>query len=272
MVLERFSLENKTAIITGAAGGLGRAMALSLAKAGASIVIADIQADAAKESAKMVSQIGRSALALCTDVTSSEQVNAMVQESISALGHIDILINNAGVVRGQRVVDLWELTDDEWHLGQETNLGSVFYCTRAVAEHMADREEGVIINIASAWSLRAGKNQYIYNSAKAGVIALTRDLAYSLAKSGIRVNCIAPGIMLTELVKSAVEQRYFKNTASKIPMGRLGKPEEIGELAVFLASDAFTYITGQVIFLCGGAMAAGYAPPGYPIPLKGLAE
>ena len=121
MVLERFSLENKTAIITGAAGGLGRAMALSLAKAGASIVIADIQADAAKESAKMVSQIGRSALALCTDVTSSEQVNAMVQESISALGHIDILINNAGVVRGQRVVDLWELTDDEWqaHVAHE---------------------------------------------------------------------------------------------------------------------------------------------------------
>jgi len=266
-MLNRFSLEGRVAIVTGGGTGIGRAISLLFAKAGADVVLAGRRLEPIMQTAEEVRRLGRRSLAVKTDVTDSAQVDRLVEATISTFGALDILVNNAGIARGIEpsphdkqplpTREIWEWTDDMWQKGIETNLSSVFYCCRSVARHMAERKKGKIINISSAAGVRAAKGLYTYSTAKAAVIMLTKVLAVSLAKYNIQVNCIAPGNIEVAEEKGSIESYQIPF----IPMGRLGKPEEVGVLAVLLASSASDYITGECFFV-DGARFAGVLPIG----------
>jgi gluconate 5-dehydrogenase/2-deoxy-D-gluconate 3-dehydrogenase len=262
MVLESLSLAGKVAIVTGGGGGLGTAMSLAMAKAGADIVIADKRLPAAELTAERVNALGRKALAIATDVTDSRQVNDMADRTFAEFGKVDILVNNAGLDVAFKPIT--EITDEEWRHGMDTNLSGAFYCSRAAVKFMQAQKSGKIINIASGFGFRGGRNYFIYSAAKAGVISLTQTLALSLAEDNIQVNCIAPGLFWTFQTRGdAAQIEEAKRMRGRfIPMGRVGEPEELGPICVFLASDASSYMTGAVISPDGGSLASGFAPTG----------
>jgi NAD(P)-dependent dehydrogenase (short-subunit alcohol dehydrogenase family) len=262
MVLREFDLDGKVAIVTGGGTGLGKAMALALAEAGADIVITARRPAPIEETAREVRELGRRASTVTADVTDSRQVNQMVQTVISEFGKIDILVNNAGVGDQSVRKTIWDITDDEWHIGINANLTGTFFCCRAVSKHMVERKRGKIINIASAVGIRGMRNDYMYGCAKAGVAQLTRILALSLGE-GIQVNSIAPGFFVLPKHEESLGKEHLQNRTRNIPIGRFAKVEELGPLAVFLASDASNYITGEVFVIDGGGLAGGYAPTGY---------
>src|SRR5687768_4938419 len=167
VVLERLSLIGKVAVVTGGGTGLGQAMSLAMARAGADIVVAGRRLEPLQDTVTAVQQLGRRSLAVSTDITLSEQVAHLMQEALTAFGQVDILINNAGIVRGQEMKPVWEITDEEWRRGIDTNLSGTFYCARAIAQHMAERRRGKIINVASGFAYRGRRNEYMYTSAKA---------------------------------------------------------------------------------------------------------
>ena len=265
--MERFDLEGKVAIVTGGGSGLGKAISKSLAQAGADVILAARRFEPIDKTARELIQLGRRALAIPTDVTDSEQVNNLIETVLKEFGGIDILVNNAGIAKG---VDpspdealapdpkpIWELTDDEWRFSLDTNLTSVFYCSRAVARHMVQRKRGKIINMASLGGHRAVKGNFAYCSAKAGVIMLTKAMAVTWARLNIQVNCIAPGFF--EVIDMPP---VFQDSKRFFPMGRFGAPQEIGSLSVYLASNASDYTTGEC-FIIDGAVSIGYSPTGY---------
>lgn len=262
-MLEKLSLDGRVAMVTGGGGGLGTAISLALAEAGADIIVTDFRPEAGEHTAAEVIALGRKAVFLPADVTKSVEVNSMMAKAISQWGRVDILVNGAGIVRGEPEGDvtrkpLWEITDHDWHLGIDTNLTGAFFCSRAVTKHMVERGYGKIINISSGFGLRGRRNSFMYCAAKAGVIGLTFSLSLTIARYGIRVNAIAPGLYHT----LATEEMY--ETAAKFtPMGRAGEPREVRELAVYLASNASDYVTGEVYITDGGALAGGAAPTGY---------
>jgi NAD(P)-dependent dehydrogenase (short-subunit alcohol dehydrogenase family) len=266
MITDKFNVQGKVAIITGAAGGLGRAMSLALAKAGADIVAADIRVKESEDTAAQVSQLGQRALAITTDVTNPNQVEQMVKKALSEFGQIDVLINNAGFGRPGPPKSLWEVTDQDWHGAMDLILTSAFYCCRAVARHMVERKKGKIINIASGWGLRARSYEYMYCTGKGGLIQLTKVLAMTWARDGIKVNCIAPGFIGVRQLNTEEELQDIEARGKLIPLGRAGYPEEVAHLALFLASEASDYMTGEVVIIDGGALADGYGPVGYKFP------
>jgi NAD(P)-dependent dehydrogenase (short-subunit alcohol dehydrogenase family) len=268
MILERFSLDGKTAIITGGGTNLGKAMSHALARAGANVVVAARTMAPLMETVAEVQALGRKAMAIQTDVTISTQVNSMIDKTIEEFGAVDILINNAGIAKGiepsprdtvpMEPGPIWELTDDMWHQAMDVNLTSTFYCARAVTRHMMERKAGKIINIASVAGLRAARSLYTYCSSKGGVIMLTKTLAITLARYAINVNAIAPGFF-----RAVENDPDFVAAQSRfIPLGRAGEPKEIGPLAVYLASPASDYVTGEC-FIIDGGRCMGYAPTGY---------
>jgi len=257
-MLEILKLNGRVAVITGGGGGLGTAISLALANAGADIVVTDFRKQDGEKTATTINGLGHRAIFIPADITKSEEVNKMIDMAISQWGKVDILVNCAGIVREETRKPIWEISDSEWHLGIDTNLSGAFYCSRAVAKHMVKRKWGRIINIASGFGLRGLRDGFIYCSAKAGVILLTKSLALTFALEGIRVNAIAPGLFRTWEPEEVYEAR-----SRFIPMGRVGNPEEIGALVVFLSSDAADYITGEVFAIDGGTLANGYAPYGY---------
>lgn len=264
MILDKFRLDDKVAIVTGGGTGLGKAICQELARAGADVVVAARRPGPIEETAAEVRQKGRRALALSTDITDSSQVNRLVEETLDAFGRIDILVNNAGIARGWTPKPIWEMTDDEWYWSLDTNITGSFYCSRAVARHMVERKQGCIINLSSGSGLRGIRDNFAYAASKGGVIQLTKSLALSLAGAGIRVNCIVPGYYPTGAPTHADEARWTADSRARFnPTGRVGRTEEIGRLAVFLASEASSYLTGALFILDGGALAAGYAPTGY---------
>jgi NAD(P)-dependent dehydrogenase (short-subunit alcohol dehydrogenase family) len=275
MILDRFSLEGKVVIVTGGGTNLGKAMCHAFARAGADVVVAGRTPGPIEETAQEVLKIGRRGIAIPTDVTDSKRVDHLITMSIQELGKVDILVNNAGVARGiepsprdpipKEPGPIWELTDEMWRHAIDTNLSGTFYCCRAVAKHMIERKSGKVINISSAAGLRAARSLFTYCSAKAGVIMFTRTLAITWARYNIQANSVAPGIFRTAEVAPSIT----KLQESFIPMGRCGEPREIGPLAVFLASDASNYVTGEC-FVIDGARFVGYAPTDYApiIPLK----
>ena len=263
MIDDRLNLNGKVAVVTGAAGGLGRAMSLALAKAGADIVATDLRAKENKETAEQVHRLGQRALSIPADVTNSSQVDHMVKTALLDFGKIDVLINNAGPGRPGAQKPLWEVTDQEWHSAMDLIVTGAFYCCRAVARHMIEKKRGKVINIASGFGLRARRYEYMYCTGKGGLIQLTRVLALTWARDGINVNCIAPGFIGVRHSNREEEAQGIEARGRLIPVGRAGSPEEVAHLAVFLASEASDYMTGEVVIIDGGALADGYAPAGY---------
>jgi NAD(P)-dependent dehydrogenase (short-subunit alcohol dehydrogenase family) len=257
MILDSLKLDGRVAIVTGAGRGLGRAMAVKLAAWGADIVAASRTRSQLDETADAVKKTGRKCLVVPTDVTVSEQVNALAQAAVKEFARIDILINNAGGGDGGRVKQLPEITDEDWRRGMDTNLTSQFYGCRAVIPQMVEQKRGKIINVASGYALRGGKHNFMYACAKGGTIQLTRSMALSYAQFNIQTNCIVPGIF----PHNEETMQFFKG-GKFIPVGRVGDDSELGPLAVFLASDASNHINGEMIAIDGGGLAGGIAPTG----------
>ena len=253
MNLSDFSLENKVALITGGTSGLGKMMALALAKAGAFVWIASSR-DNADETLQAIKQQGSNGSFLQVDVTSSEGLENIVSQILKESNRIDILVNAAGINLRTSATDL---TLDEWQKTIDINLTAPFYLSQIVAESMKRNNWGRIINIASLQSLRAFDNSIPYGASKGGVMQLTRALAQAYSKDGILVNAIAPGFFRTNLTESLFQDPdKLKALANKTMMGRNGEEKDIFGISVFLCSDANSYVTGQTVFLDGGFSAA----------------
>jgi len=250
------SLEGKVAMVTGAASGIGRGIALRLAQLGAAIVILDIDAAGAKSTEERIAQQGKARFEKC-DVRSSRDCQQAVAAAIDAFGKIDILCNNAGVIFRK---DVTNLTEDEWDLALDVTLKSIFLLSREVIPHMIKAGSGVIINTGSGWSLKGGPQAASYCAAKAGVLNLTRAMAIDYGKHNIRVNCICPGDIDTPMLQSECEQLgeetvTFLREAANRPIARVGTPEDVANAVLFLASGMATWITGTHLVVDGGGLA-----------------
>ncbi len=265
-VLDKLNLSGKVAIVTGAGRGLGRAMALALAGAGADLVLTARTEAQLMETADLVRDGGGAALWISCDVTDSSSVNTMIESAISEYGHIDILVNNAGGATPGMGKTLPDIADDEWRVGLDTNLTGAMHCSRAAIPHILEAGGGKIINVTSGFGFRAARDNFIYTSAKAGLVNFTRALAMTYAPD-IQANLIAPGLFPHG---NAAMSEFWRN-GKYTPMGRLGEDEELGPLVVFLASGLTSYMNGQAIVLDGGGLAGGHAPTGF-APLVPLPE
>jgi 2-dehydro-3-deoxy-L-rhamnonate dehydrogenase (NAD+) len=244
-----FSLDGKAAIVTGAARGIGYAIAERLGRAGASLVIADMDEPAAQKAAECLTDDGLKAVAVGVNVATAADAQKMVDRTMQAYGRVDILVNNAGIAG--RTAPLWETTDDDWSRVIAVNLTGVFNCCRAAIGPMREQKSGAIVNIASISGKEGNPNMIPYSTSKAGVICLTKALAKEVVGDGIRVNAVAPAVVETEILKQ-LSQENIDYMCSKIPMGRPGKPDEIAAVVHFLASPDSSFVTGQCYDASGG--------------------
>jgi 3-oxoacyl-[acyl-carrier protein] reductase len=242
--------EKRIGVVTGAARGIGRAIARGLAARGATVAILDIDRAGAESLAKELEAAGRTALAYPVDVSKSAEVSAAAQQILQRLGGVDILVNNAGIVGDEYPVH--ELPEAQWHRMMDVNLHAVFYGCRAFLPAMIARKWGRVVNISSVSGKEGVPNIADYNAAKAGVIGFTKGVAREVAKHGITVNCVTPGLTDgTEMSRGFTpEQRTIK--VAKVPMGRMATPEEVAAVAVFLASEEASFVTGAVYDVTGG--------------------
>lgn len=244
-------LEGRVAVITGAAGGIGKAAARKMLMEGASVAILDIVADGLNQAAKeLQASHGEKCLGIRTDISKKEDVEKAVRQVAERWGRMDILVNNAGVVRSASFEDV---RDEDWDPVVGVNLKGAFFCTRAVLPAMKKNRYGKIVNIGSRASL--GKtDRTVYSATKAGLIGLTRTWALEFARHNINVNYIGPGPIATELFKANNPEGSEKTKAilRNVPLQRMGKPEDVANLITFLSSDEASFITGQSIFICGG--------------------
>lgn len=247
-----FSLTDRVAIVTGSGRGIGKAIALAFADAGAHVVIAartpaDIEATASEVVAR-----GRKTLAVRTDVTISTQMDALVQQTVREFGRLDIMVNNAGG-SGMRA-PITEVTDESIDFVMNANVKSAFYGSRAAARVMVEQKSGNIINMGSISAIVRNPNNTVYSAAKAAVVNLTKNLAVELGRYNIRANALVPGMIQTELTieMARINPGVFDTRIKNTPLGRLGTPEEIAAAAVYLASDAAAYVTGAALVISGG--------------------
>ncbi len=256
----KVDLTGRVALVTGAAAGIGRSIALALAKNGARIAVNDIVTG--ERTCEEIREQDGEAKFYQADVSSVAAVNAMVVAVEREIGPIAVLVNNAGVNIGTNRVPTDQFPDEEWHRIIRVDLDGVFYCARAVSAAMIKRRKGVIINIGSAFGVVPARLQCAFTAAKAGVLNFTKSHALEVGKYGVRVNAIAPGSILTEGTRSLFYNPESKQKAdsliSHIPLGRPGEPEDIAAAALFLASDDASYVTGHVLVVDGG-WTAGFA-------------
>jgi 3-oxoacyl-[acyl-carrier protein] reductase len=242
-------LEGKVALVTGGSRGIGRAIAISLAEAGANVVVnyAGNEA-AAAEVAAHIESLGRKALIIKANVGNSAEVDAMVKQTLEVFGHLDILVNNAGITRDNLIM---RMKDDEFDEVINTNLKGVFNCVRSVTRTMMKQRSGRIINISSVVGAMGNSGQANYVAAKAGVIGLTKSAARELASRGITVNAIAPGFITTDMTDKLSDEMKAQ-LLLQIPLARFGQPDDIARTVLFLASNEASYMTGQTLHIDGG--------------------
>ncbi|MEX2446679.1 MAG: SDR family NAD(P)-dependent oxidoreductase [Dehalococcoidia bacterium] len=261
-MLETLDLEGRAVVITGGSRGLGRGMAFALADAGARLMLAARTQDELDATVEEVRARGGTVAALRTDVTDSAQVDALVAACVREYGKIDVMFANAGA-GGRQHGEIWECTDEDFDALIATNLNSVFYAGRAAARAMIEQGTGgSVVSTTSAGAYRGSKN-WVYAAAKAGVVSLTKTMARSLGPHGVRSNTIVPGMVSQHDAQDDEERARRAQQGSFNPGERIGEWWELGPLAVFLASDASSYVTGQEFFIDGGMVNAGLAPAGY---------
>ena len=243
------SLEGKVAVVTGSGRGIGLGIAKKLAEKGAAIVISDINEENAKHGVEAIEAMGGKVISVLADVSKYEQAENLINTTIEKMSQLDILVNNAGINKDRM---FHKMSVDDWNAVIAVNLTGVFNCMRASINYMREREYGRIINISSASYLNGNIGQANYAAAKAGVVALTKTCAKENGKKNITCNAIVPGFIDTEMTRG-VPEKAWDIMVSKISMGRAGKPEDIGNMIAFLASDEAAYIT-QGVFEVGGGM------------------
>ena len=240
-------LQNKVAIVTGAARGLGKGIAKRLVNEGTKVVVADVLLEEAEKTAAELAQNGGAAMGLKVDVSKIDEVRAMFEKTEKDFGPLDIMVNNAGVNRDAM---LHKMTLEQWDLVIAINLTGTFYCTQLAAQGMRERKSGRIVNIASAsWLGNIGQANYA--ASKAGVVGLTKTASRELARSGVTANAICPGFIETDMTRG-VPEKVWDIMVGKVPMGRAGQPSDVAAMVAFLASEDAAYITGEVINVGGG--------------------
>ena len=254
MSTQLFSLEGKVAIVTGASRGIGRALALGFAEAGADVTVAARNQAHLDAVALEIRSLGRRSLAVPTDVTDRSQIETLIDRTVEELGPLDILVNNAGGTRF--MAPIVSLRPDGWDKTLRLNLDSVFHATQLGAQKMLEGDGGSIIQIASVAGIEGAQGLSFYSAAKGAVRLMTQAVAKELAESGVRVNTIAPGWIATDLnAMMWQDESTLRTMEQMIPMGRLGRPEEIVGPAIFLASDASSFVTGTTLVVDGGQLA-----------------
>lgn len=249
------SLEGRVALVTGGSRGIGQATAGLLARAGADVAVNyRHRADAAEQIVRSIRALGRQAVALGADVSQEAQVREMVEETVHRLGGLDILVANAGVWKRAPVTDM---SEEEWDETIDTNLKGVLFAAKYAARFMVEKQAGRLIFISSTAGQRGEAYYSHYAASKGGIISLTKSLAAELAPQGILVNCVAPGWVETDMAAGALAGTGRDEICSMIPLGRVGRPEEIAGAVLFLASDLATFVTGEILNVNGGAVLVG---------------
>lgn len=241
-------LEGKVSLVTGGGRGIGKEMGIRFAREGSEVVIWDVALEEALVVGSEIEKLGRRAVVMNVDVSKYGEVSQKMDEVLNAMGRVDVLVNNAGVTRDGLIL---RMSEEDWDLVMDVNLKGAFNCTKAVSRSMVKNRWGRIINIASVIGIVGNRGQSNYAASKAGLIGLTKSAAKELASRGITVNAIAPGLIetgMTEELPEKVRDEYVKG----IPLGRIGSPQDVANLALFLASDEGSYITGQVVNVDGG--------------------
>ncbi len=242
------SLNGKIALVTGAAQGIGRDIALALATDGADVAICDVNLEAARKTAADIEALGRKSLSLKANVAASAEVTAMIDQVVEKFGRIDILVNNAGITRDGLIL---RMKDEDWDLVLSVNLKGAFLCTKSALKYMTRQRGGTIINIASIVGAMGNAGQANYVASKAGLIGLTKTIAREYANRGITANAVAPGFIETAMTQ-ALSETVRTELAKQIPLGKLGTPADVANAVRFLASPWASYISGQVIHVNGG--------------------
>lgn len=242
-------LDNKVALVTGASRGIGRAVAIALAREGAKVVVNYAgNTAAAQETLNEIKALGGEAIAIQADVAQADAVDILVKQTMEAFGRIDILVNNAGITRDNLLL---RMKEEDWDAVMNTNLKGIFHCTKQVSRVMIKQKSGKIINMTSVVGVMGNAGQSNYAAAKAGVIGFTKSMAKELAARNITVNAVAPGFILTDMT-AVLPEAVKSEMANSIPLARLGKPDDVAAAVVYLSSASADYVTGQTLHVDGG--------------------